>query len=134
MGMDLSGAQGLYRLSGTPWCRYLNLALKHGWEPAGTTPCEWLNEDGTPCEEMNVGREKWEGGYNSNDHQIVSEADARNLAAALARAAAALKHALITAKADKVWAGEDEPGFGMEDVRELWALCGYASQGGFSIG
>jgi hypothetical protein len=134
MGMDLSGKQGPYRLSGIYWGRYLKLALKHGWKPEGTTPHVWLNKDGTPCDELNKGNDEWGGHYNSNDYQIVSDEDARNLSAALGRAAAALMDTLITAKVDKVWADEGDPGFDKDDVHELWALCGYTSQGGFSIG
>ena len=36
MGMDLTGAGGDFRFSNTSSTHVLNLAVAHGWEPAGT--------------------------------------------------------------------------------------------------
>jgi hypothetical protein len=113
--MDLLGAQGRFRMTHSQWADVLNTAIKHGWEPAGTKAPYFTNDDGTPCEELNVGNDEWDGTYGANNHQAVTAEDARNLAAALIRAAGD-----VDSHSEGSWA--------------LWALAGYASQGGFSIG
>ena len=78
MGMDLSGAGGYFRWSGTGWGDILALGEEYGWVPAGTGPppgvlkADWPN-----------------GTYYSNDGQRFYARDARALADALERALAA---------------------------------------------
>ena len=116
MGMDLNGAGGYWRMSGSSFARALTLAKKHGWEPAGTKAPYWVNEDGTPCEEMNVGH--WDGGYGSNDHQGVTDDDAKALGAALTRALDAGKEFV------------DDP----DTEKFMRETAAFFNAGGFSIG
>jgi len=61
------------------WPLLLILATNYGWEPAGTeTPFIYESD------EAKLG--KWEGGYCSNDGQVVTSDDAAALADALERA------------------------------------------------
>jgi hypothetical protein len=59
-------------LSVFEWGNLLRLAETYGWIPAGTI--------------LDDPHEKWNGGYQTNDHQRVTADDARNLAGALSRA------------------------------------------------
>lgn len=70
MGMDLHGAGGYFRFDVIAWAKVLELARQYGWEPAGT---ELPEED-------------WNGGYDTNAFQRVTDEDAANIAAALERA------------------------------------------------
>jgi hypothetical protein len=56
------------------WGHILELALHYGWTPMGTKPSD-----------LTIG-EHWEGGYTSNDYQIVISEDATNLGKALEKA------------------------------------------------
>lgn len=59
------------------WYRILSLALMYGWKPAGTLrPPDW---DDHP----RLKDEIWDGGYATNDGQIVTDVDALAMAAAL---------------------------------------------------
>jgi len=69
------------------WYKILDLAQHHGWSPAGTLPPPtWIRMDGTPAQEAD-GQESWRGGYISNEGQLVTAADAANMATALEAAA-----------------------------------------------
>lgn len=88
MGTDLSGAGGSFRFSAFAWHQVIQLGRLHGWNPAGTEAAEWDEPGATPerLRAMAEDRAAWTGGYDTNDHQWVTDADARNLAAALERA------------------------------------------------
>lgn len=58
------------------WGKLCQLAENYGWKPAGT-----VNED----------HPDWDGCYFSNDYQIITPEDGRNLAEALRKAAADLQ-------------------------------------------
>jgi hypothetical protein len=59
------------------WPLLLRLAKEYGWKPQGTTKPYWEGEPGEP---------EWEGGYTSNDQQVVAADDALGLAIALEKA------------------------------------------------
>ena len=59
------------------YCRALELAQLNEWEPEGTTLPKWILE--------RYGWQDWDGGYFTNDYQLVSETDAANLAQAIER-------------------------------------------------
>lgn len=102
MGMDLSGMGGYVRFGSSGWARALALGLAFGWTPTGTTPGQSevrafrraLRKKGeTPAEverAVRKYRQNYEGIYFGNDGQFVSARDARNLAAALSLAVAAI--------------------------------------------
>jgi len=70
MTMELRGRGGSQSLTLSQWSDILIRANKHGWEPLGTR---------IPASKY----PKWEGGYCSNDGQLVVAADARSMAVAL---------------------------------------------------
>src|SRR5262245_57325667 len=77
MGMDLSGAAGGYfRFNNRGWADVLDLAELYGWEPVGTASPRNF-ETGEPQ------YADWDGGYGSNDYQIVTAPDAAAIATAL---------------------------------------------------
>ena len=82
MGYDLVGNNDSYfRWNNVQWLRVSGLAATYGWEPEGTTL--------PPYFARNMGLadpEEWDGGYGSNDFQIVSDEDARNMGRALHKA------------------------------------------------
>jgi hypothetical protein len=157
MGVDLRGGGEHYREQhfGWPaWFYCLAVADAFGWQREGTRPAVWCNADGSPCEEMNslVG---WSGSYSSNDHQTVTDSDARALAAALDRAIdALLSHAQVSREQLMALAGRESlppswnertellaqsmdatmhtPSFAF-DAMLLGVLADFARQGGFSI-
>lgn len=69
MGYDLRGTGGVFRLNTSGWMDLLDLAHRHGWQPAGTEAPEYDPD--------------WDGGYFTNDYQIVTDEDASALADAL---------------------------------------------------
>ena len=71
MGMDLYGPQGYFRTDGGTWCNWLDAAEEHGWKPAGTEKPDHCDGE-------------WDGGYDSNDYQRVTDEDAKALSKALA--------------------------------------------------
>ena len=77
MGMNLvseTGERTWFRLSA--WSKVLQLARMYGWEPYGTTiPKSYMEEE-----------LEWDGGYGTNEGQLVEAHDALKLAEALARA------------------------------------------------
>jgi hypothetical protein len=103
--MDLSGVGGYFRFNCSAWTQVLELGRLFGWEPAGTVPDVDLqlsvrfgdekgNLTGTEEEREQFAaevRREWDGsycngGYFSNDFQVVTAEDATNLAEALERA------------------------------------------------
>ena len=72
MGMDLLGSHGDERFSLSGWSMCLERAIAFGWNPKGTVAPKELGE--------------WNGGYHSNDFQLVTDHDARALGEALLRA------------------------------------------------
>jgi len=83
MGYDLSNEHGRFCLNIWYYPAILNLAYKLGWEPQGTKPAFWCNEDGSPSEDMNKDNDKWNGSYFANSWQKVTADDAENLGKAL---------------------------------------------------
>jgi hypothetical protein len=75
MGMDLVSKSGAtFDLSGGWWWFYLTLAERYGWQPKGTGKPDHLKKN-----------DKWSGGYDSCDGQMVDGDDARALGSALAK-------------------------------------------------
>jgi hypothetical protein len=66
------------------------LAKLGGWEPAATRPCHWEDEDPCTCGE-------WDGGYHTNDGQLVTAGDALALAEALEQMLPFLPHEDVVA-------------------------------------
>src|SRR5688572_26544385 len=96
--MDLYGKQGYFRFTLAAWNRMLRLAEHYGWRPAGTRPGRSelrrlryrANKAGkTPAQIRRLVRRhvrSFHGDYWMNEQQAVTAADAKHLAAALARA------------------------------------------------
>ena len=77
MGFDLHNSKGDYlRRSPTGWALALNLAERYGWKPAGTSLHAGSDQ----------ASEDWDGQYDTNDGQQVTEADSVALASALRNA------------------------------------------------
>ncbi len=74
MGMDLEGAGGDFRWSGSGWSSVLALAGHYGWEQVGTGPPKGIL------------KADWVGSYFSNDGALFYARDAVALADALERA------------------------------------------------
>jgi hypothetical protein len=73
MSFDLERAGESTCWSNVGWPDVLSLAERYDWKPAGTGPPKGVKTAG------------WDGGYASNDGQLVSAADAGRLADALER-------------------------------------------------
>jgi hypothetical protein len=83
MGMDLvNGHDNCIRFRHMVWARILYLAEDHGWQPAGTVSA-YDHDD--PNSKYYI-PEPWDGGYASNDDQMVTSNDARAFADALEKA------------------------------------------------
>ena len=80
MGMQLSGRRGGFWWNFFLWEKLLKIAVQYGWEPMGTDPPQWDEEETKENTET-----KWCGSYLSNDFQSVNDKDAENLAMALER-------------------------------------------------
>jgi hypothetical protein len=75
MGFDLTSESGAdFQVRSSYWTFLLYLAQEYGWEMEGTQA-----PDG-------VDQAEWDGGYASNDGQVVSKKDASSFADALERA------------------------------------------------
>ncbi len=98
MGVDLRGAGSSFRFNWSGWRHVLTMAHVYGWQPAGTQfnvgMYRCLEEVHAETEGEEIDREElerelalsvssWEGGYGSNDCQIVTAQDAANIAVAL---------------------------------------------------
>lgn len=93
-----------FNISG--WAEIKKVARENGWNPQGTlAPLRWNN--------AKLG--DWEGGYGSNDWQIVTAEDADALASALEKALPTLTHE------SERW---------REKVQKFIAFC---REGGFEI-
>ncbi len=78
MGMDLVSESGAeFRVTGSGWAYYLNLAKEYGWNPEGTERPQGASSS-----------RKWSGHYDSNEGQRVSKRDAAAMALALEAALA----------------------------------------------
>lgn len=79
MSYSLSALQSgqCFHFTGRHWGETLRLAVRCGWQPAGTV----MEPD-----EFNNFRDDWQGGYQSNDYQTVTAADAQALADAVGEA------------------------------------------------
>jgi hypothetical protein len=84
MGVDFYSSDGKFYFTWWAWRRVFDLAIEHGWEPAGTEAPSWEEPDGCTGQPSYDPKE-WNGGYFSNDGQYVTPEDARNLADALER-------------------------------------------------
>ncbi len=77
VSFDFKRRQGdALNIRGGPWDFYQALAREYGWTPLGTTAPRGRS------------RRRWNGGYNTNDGQEVTQTDAIELAKALRRALA----------------------------------------------
>lgn len=136
MGMDLSGPGGEFWWDFFRWHKLLRIALRHGWEPAGTL---------LPLvETVEFPEEDWDGGYVSNDHQLVTAEDAAALADALERALPTISdtNTLTDAERDQL-ESVDEAELAASDLRWLsgpdWKTAIrefiiFCRAGGFTIG
>ncbi len=115
MGIDLIGHGGAcFRSYG--WHACLDLALAFGWQPAGTVA--WHEYTGPPS--------KWDGGYLTDDFQIVTDYDAKALAAALRRALSALRaKTRLTKQQTQAWESMN--------INMVRTLADYAGKGHFAI-
>jgi hypothetical protein len=102
MTVDLRGKGGSVSMGSANWRVCLEIAHKYGWEPKGTRAPDHVIGD--PAQ--------WDGGYGTNDFQMVTDDDARAIAEALRRG---------------IVVGEDN-----DNIIEN--LAGFAEQGAFYIG
>ncbi len=102
MGMDLYGKGGYFRFSNSGWADVYQLAIEFSWQPSGTSPSlngirsyrYALRRDGSSDLKVQQAiqsyRAQYDGGYHSNDGQVVSARDAKQLAESLSTALAAV--------------------------------------------
>jgi hypothetical protein len=114
MSYDLIGRENTF-FNNIGWHYCLDVAIAFGWKPAGTiAPLDFTGE--------------WCGSYYGNDSQIVTDKDARALAAALYRAIYALSTGQdLTEDQAKLWDGDGE------SIEALRRLADYAQGGTFAI-
>lgn len=93
MGYDLQSLkapkeENYFRFNIWGWGKVLNLALDHGWKPEGTVLTkEWFMGIANMTEEQaQKEADEWEGHYQSNDFQEVTDSDAKKLQTALKKA------------------------------------------------
>jgi len=118
MGYDLYGLEDeerYERFNIFSWGKVLRLAEHFNWIPEGTTYDEL--EDG----------ETWDGTYFTNDGQIVSKEDAKNLAEALERAIPALE---ADTSIIGVFIGDGDMEYWTKRLQEFADFC---KQGAFRI-
>jgi hypothetical protein len=85
-GVSIWGECGEFSIEEPVWRAWLTLARLHGWEPAGTAPAVMDAETGRELEDSER-HFRNDGGYGPPyDGQIITQADALALAAALERA------------------------------------------------
>lgn len=113
MGMDFIGDGRSFRLSNSGWILIFNLACDYEWVPSGTT---------IDSLQTGIAESDWNGGYHSNDGQMVDDQDAMGLAVALEKALAEMPDEKI----DNGWGGPEEKAM----VRDFIAFC---SKSGFMI-
>ena len=91
MSVSLGRRDGCFSCSNLYWSFYLGVASNYGWESAGTKPnigyiqvlAEGKPDPGAYVQEL---VNEWQGGYSSNDAQIITAEDAANMADALEKA------------------------------------------------
>lgn len=82
MGVDLmSEAGGSFMVNWYGWKRLFNLACRYGWEPQGTIDPDASYKDDPEYDPEHV--KNWDGGYFSNDEQLVNVEDAKEMAKAI---------------------------------------------------
>lgn len=91
MGVDLISLRGKedndIHFNWAGWTYVTRLAVQYGWNPAGTKQEPFEAQDITTGEVTTIKPDpKWEGGYHSNDGQLVTDEDARAMAEALKKA------------------------------------------------
>ncbi len=85
MSFSLGSKAGQFSATNTTWYHILNMAVQYGWEPVGTSASRFDYCNDVPIGEGET-RSDWDGGYTTNDYQVVEDEDARNMADALERA------------------------------------------------
>jgi hypothetical protein len=100
------------------WARILYLAKDHGWQPAGTLS-SYDHDD--PSSEFYC-PEPWDGGYSTNDGQMVTSNDARAFADALEKACERIPDERI--ESEKYVQVEDLPAFIDDPVVDLVVRTG----------
>ena len=88
MSFDLRRGQDSRSFPGWEWGAVLRFAIDNGWRPAGTLPREYGQIDDVQSAEAERSSASWGGGYDSNDGQEVTDADAHALGEALFRGVA----------------------------------------------
>jgi hypothetical protein len=111
MGYDFHADHGYQSLNISAWSWCFNLAIEHGWQPAGTAPPDDFTGN-------------WDRGYFSNDFQKVGNSDARALGEALLRGIATED----ARERDKPTKWPDN------SLRRLREFAEFALRGGFEIG
>ena len=81
MGFDLRRGDEVFSVSTQTWARAYALAIEGGWEPKGTLPPKNLSKRD---------RVAWQGWYDSNDGQFITDDDASKMASALEKMLAVL--------------------------------------------
>ena len=84
-----------FDINNVGWAKIREIALEYGWEPEGTTLGAFVGDDGAveidtygTKADSDEGKRmiaEWEGYYDSNDCQLVSEQDGLNMADAIER-------------------------------------------------
>ena len=120
MGVDLFGYGGA-SFNWHGWRHCLEIAEKFGWVPAGTEAPTY-NEYGAIPADL-----EWSGSYCSNDHQSVTDADAKAIARALFRALGAVG-------TDQTLTPEQLAALEEANLDVIAKLAHYAWRGGFDIG
>lgn len=101
MSMNLKSGSRAISWNWTQWECILAIAARYGWVPAGTRPPKRWKD-----------KEKWDGGYDTNDSALVTARDAKLLAVALQRS--------LDVAAEGKEAGADPA--------VAWLLCGEGRQ------
>lgn len=90
MGVDLINVSGFATSFNWPeWRALYRIALKYGWEPAGTVIDDYeLKMRGIKDQDGSFGKmiEQWDGSYFCSQLQVVTETDAQNWRKALQKA------------------------------------------------
>lgn len=107
MGIDLLGKGQSLSCSADDWRDLTGLATQFGWTPRGTLAPRYFE-----CEET----ADWNGGYASNDGQIIDEVDANNMRIALK----ALRHDML--KEDDLLPSERKTSIDLTFVDNVIAL------------
>jgi hypothetical protein len=90
MSYDLSRGHDSWNFSIREWNFVLRFGIEHGWQPAGTmAPPDYCQQHGVQPADDLIG--SWDGHYDGNDSQKLTDSDARALGEALLRGVAAAK-------------------------------------------